>query len=159
MFYKTFYGMVGIFLCFHLWSCVGCVDNRTEINDPKKRLSDYISKSFEVNKPEDRKELIGFLTGQAKNRLSAWNDDQFRQAFIVAKRKFLRLGFSEIKNLSPHEVSITYELSYIDQAKGKNAKITNKKSCQMVQESGQWYIADVHNMKELIEYQNELTLP
>ena len=56
-------------------------------------------------------------------------------------------------------MNITYELAYVDQSRGSGAKITNKKLCQMKLESGKWVINDVHNIKELVEYQNEMSLP
>ncbi|MBI4925573.1 MAG: hypothetical protein HY843_06575 [Bdellovibrio sp.] len=136
-----------------------CTEKKEEPNSPQSRLKEYISKSFDTKTGEDRNVLMNYLTGQAKIRLSSWTHEQFRQAFIETKRKFIKLSFVEAKNLSPKEINITYELSYLDESKGKNAKIINKKSCQMIEEGGKWYISDVRNIKELIEYQNELTLP
>ena len=100
-----------------------------------------------------------YLTGEAKARLSAWSEDQFRQAFIDSKRQFLKLAFKEAKKINPDEMDITYEISYLDKARGSNVRVTNKKMGQLVYEQGKWMIKDVHNIKELIEYQNEMSLP
>ncbi len=127
--------------------------------DPKKRLTDYIAKSFAVKNVEDRKALQSYLGGTAKVRLSAWSDDQFQQAFIESKRKFLCLVFLEVKSPTPTETSITYELTYLDQSRGRDAKVTNKKLCRLVLEQGKWNIHEVRNIKELVEYQNEMALP
>jgi hypothetical protein len=124
-----------------------------------KQLADYISKSFAVRSPEDRSQLLAYLTGESKNRLSAWSDEQFRQAFVDSKRQFLKLLVREMKPVSPKEMSITYELMYNDQGRGHNAKVTNKKLCTMVLQDGKWLISDVRNIKELVEYQNEMSLP
>lgn len=127
--------------------------------DPKSRLQDYISQSFAVTGPQDREALSRFLIGPAKTRLAAWSEDQFRTAFLENKRQFVKLVFSEVRNLSPKEVNITYELTYLDQSKGHDAKVTHKKMAQLTQDRDQWYIAEVRNMKELIEYKNEMALP
>jgi hypothetical protein len=139
----------------------GCNFRGKAAVDPKARLQEYISRSFEVKSTQDRETLMGYLTGDAKRRLGAWSDDQFREAFMESKRQFLKLVFQEIKTTSPQEIQITYELSYLDQGKGHDAKVTNKKLCQMVldEKTGKWMVSDVHNIKELVEYRNELSLP
>ena len=43
--------------------------------------------------------------------------------------------------------------------RGHEAKVTNRKNAQMIQDKGKWFISDVHNIKELVEYKNELSLP
>lgn len=136
-----------------------CSRNDDIPNDPKKVLNAYISKSFSVKGAADRAELVSLLTRDAKARLSAWSDEQFRQAFIDNKREFVKLVFTESKNSSPTETNITYELTYIDQNKGSGAKITQKKMAQLVQDQGKWMISDVQSIKELVEYKNEMALP
>jgi hypothetical protein len=136
-----------------------CTKQEEISNDPKQRLKEYISRSFSVRSVQDRAELMGYLTGNAKSRLGAWSDDQFREAFIENKRQFIKISFPESKSVSPTEANITYELTYLDQSKGKDAKVMNKKLCNMVQEQGKWVISDVRNIKELIEYRNEMSLP
>jgi len=143
---------------------IGCDSRYPSGNDPKKVLTQYISESFSVKKPEDRNILLNYMIGSVKTRLSAWSDDQFREAFLDAKREFLKLSFREIKNVSPAEVQITYELVYLDkgqsrEGKSYRAKVTNRKLCQMVLSQGKWYIEDVRNIKELLEFDNELSLP
>lgn len=134
---------------------------QVDASDPKARLGQYISKSFEVRSPSDRKELLALLTGDARSRLEAWSDEQFSEAFIQSKREFIKLAFQEVKEISPDEISITYELVFKDQGKtgGRDAKVTNKKLCQMARVDGAWMIKSVRNIKELIEYENELSLP
>ena len=136
-----------------------CSSSRRGGEDPKSRLQDYISHSFAVTGAQDRESLSRFLTGPAKTRLAAWSDDQFRSVFLDNKRQFIKLSVSEIRNLSPKQVNITYELTYLDQSKGHDAKVTHKKLAQLTQESNQWFISEVRNMKELIEYKNEMALP
>lgn len=142
-----------------LASVTACTAGREGSGDPKRRLEEYISRSFAVKGVEDREVLSGYLTGQAKTRLMAWSDDQFRQAFIDSKRQFVKLAPMEVKQVSPSEVSITYELTYLDQGRGHDAKVTNKKLCQMVLDQGRWMVKEVNNIKELVEYRNEMSLP
>ncbi len=136
-----------------------CTPQKAGPNDPKQTISEYISKSFSVSATEEKMVLAGYMTGEAKNRLQAWSDDQFRQAFMDSKRQFLKLVFREIQKPSDHEVNVTYELTYLDQSKGHDAKVTAKKLCSLVLDQGKWLISDVRNIKELVEYQNELSLP
>ncbi len=142
-----------------LVSTTACTNHSNVAADPKKVLQEYISRSFAVKSESDRQGLLSLLTREAKSRLSAWSEDQFREAFIDSKRQFVKLAFTEVKAESSQETSITYELSYIDQAKGHDAKVTQKKLAQMVQDQGRWLISDVRNIKELVEYRDEMSLP
>jgi hypothetical protein len=135
-----------------------CTKNHPGDANPKQRLTDYVQVSFNVKDPADKTKLVSFLTGGAKNRLAAWSDEQFRQAFIDTKREFIKLAIREMKSVSNTETNITYELSYIDQGRGADARVTNKRMCELVLENGTWYIKEVHNIKELIEYKNELSV-
>jgi hypothetical protein len=142
-----------------LLAFMGCDRTSDGTGDAQKRLTEYISTSFSIKDYKDRDQLIQYLTGDSKTRLTAWSEEQFRQAFLDSKRKFVKLVIRENKKVSPTESHITYELVYIDESKGSNAKVTNKKMSQMVLENGKWYIRDVNNIKELVEYQNEMSLP
>lgn len=137
----------------------GCTLKGGDSTDPKDRLTAYISKSFAINSVEDRRTLESYLTGDAKFRLQAWSDEQFSKAFIESKRQFIKLGIKEVKQVSENEMGLTYELTTIDEGRGHNAKVINKKLCTMVREDGVWFIRDVMNIKELVEYKNEMALP
>ena len=159
MFNRYFTQFSGIALAVSLVCGAGCTRKQQDASDPKQRLNAYISQSFDVRKVDDRDSLMAYLTGPAKVRLAAWSPEQFREAFIESKREFVKLVFSEIKPVSPTETNITYELTYIDKGKSSNAKVTHKKLCQLVQDQGGWFIKDVRSIKELVEYQNEMSLP
>jgi hypothetical protein len=156
------YGALALTLCLSS-ACSFNHHSDANGNDPKKVIQEYISRSFAVKSASDREALLALLTRDAKNRLSAWSDDQFREAFIDSKRQFVKLAFTESKSESPVETSITYELSYVDQSRGQNkgndAKITQKKLAQLVKEQDHWLISDVRNIKELVEYKDEMSLP
>jgi hypothetical protein len=145
-----------IILALAALSLAGCTRGNETAGGPRDRLHRYISKTFEVRSPSDRAELAEFMTGEARTRLDAWTDEQFRDAFIEHPREFVKLVWREMKNVSPDEVSITYELTYLDQSRGKDAKVTNRKICQLLRKDGKWYITDVRNVKELIEYRSEM---
>jgi hypothetical protein len=155
----SIYRLLSVIL-FSTFALSACTQEHTGPNDAKAKLNEYISKSFNVKNVSDRAEMLTFLNGEAKTRLAAWSDDQFREAFVENKRQFQKLAFKEVKNMSPSETQITYELSYLDSdKKGSSFKVTNKKMAELVNEGGTWYIRDVHNIKELVEYQNEMSLP
>jgi hypothetical protein len=147
--------------CFFLiFGSFACTNEQQVAKDPKQKLNDYITKSFSVKSLGDRNELLGYLTGEAKARLASWSDDQFRDAFVDSKRQFSKFAVKEVKNFSPAQTEITYELAYNDKDKsGSDTKITNKKMAEMVKENGTWFIKDVHNIKELVEFKNEMSLP
>ncbi len=157
--FKRFSVLGPAFALALLLGAASCSPSKNGIDDPKHRLTDYISKSFAVQGPQDRDAMASFLSGDAKNRLLSWSDDQFRAAFIESKRQFVKLLVREIKNISAKEAELTYELTYLDQSKGKDAKVTNKKLAQMILNEGRWFITDVHNIKETVEYRNEMSLP
>jgi hypothetical protein len=139
-------------------SLSACTKQSGSGNDPKQRLTDYISTSFSVRETEDRSKLESYLTGGAKNRLASWSDEQFRQAFVDSKREFVKLSVREVKPVSPNRTDITYELTYVDQGKGPDARVTTKRMCEMTLEDGKWFIREVKNIKELIEYRNEVSI-
>lgn len=127
-------------------------------NDPKQRLTDYINTSFSIHETADRTKLTGYLTGGAKNRLVSWSDEQFRLAFVDSKRQLLKIAVREIKPVSSTRTDVTYELTYLDQGRGPDARVTTKRMCEMSLEDGKWMIREVKNIKELIEYKNEITI-
>lgn len=141
------------------FSGAGCTARAPGPQDPERALSDYISLSFASKSPEDRPRLAALLTGEARERLLTWSDDQFREAFVDSKRKFVKLGITQRKPVNENEVSLTYELIYLDEGRGHEAKITNRKLARIVREEGRWKISEVRNVKELIEYKNEMSLP
>jgi hypothetical protein len=141
-----------------LLSLTACTRDEKNANDPKQRLTDYISTSFSVHDTGDRAKLENYLTGGAKNRLVAWSEDQFRQAFVENKRDFIKLAIREVKPVTPNRTDITYELTYVDQGKGPDARVTTKRMCEMTLEDGKWFIREVKNIKQLIEYKNEISI-
>jgi hypothetical protein len=157
--------LISVFLILCSWNMTACnQSSKLDASDPKSVLTDYISKSFSVKGVEDRAELVSYMTGDVKARLAGWSEDQFRNAFVDSKREFIKLSYRDTKNISPSEAQITYELSYFDHGKNKNgqsreSKVTEKKLCQMMLVDRKWLIADVRNIKELIEFKNELSLP
>jgi hypothetical protein len=154
MLYSKFIFLV-IASVFALW---GCTDKSGDYT-PKQRLEQYISKSFAVNRVEDREELVKYLVGPTKIRLASWSDEQFRRAFIETQRNFIRLLIREIKEVSQNEVSITYELSYFENPKKVNTRKTARRNAIMIKENGIWFIREVKNISEIIEYSNEMSLP
>lgn len=139
-------------------SITSCSKKHEGQGDPKKTLTDYISTSFSVREVSDREKLNAYLTGGAKNRLVSWSEDQFRQAFVDTKREFVKLAIREVKPVNASRTDITYELTYVDQGRGPDARVTTKRMCEMSLEGGKWMIREVKNIKELIEYKNEVTI-
>lgn len=165
-------GLFWAFLVFGSGTIQSCTPNSDLGQDPKKTLSEYVQLSFSVKKPEDRVKLSSLLAKDLRARLESWSEDQFKAAFLDSKRAFLKFSIKELKNISPVEAQITYELTYLDEVhlpesqkslsldeKPRQAKITNKKLCQLTYDQGKWLISDVRNLKELVEYRDELTFP
>lgn len=148
----------------------GCTSQSEKSGDPvQSTLKDYISRSFQVRKVGDRESMLNLLTGDAKARLAAWSDEQFLQAFVDDKREFLKLVILEDKRNSGTEANLTFELTYIDRGRnakdgrssegGRGAQVTNRKLAHLVSQGGKWQIAEMKNIKELVEYRNEMTFP
>lgn len=138
----------------------GCSGSNDLSGSPERRLTEYISLSFSVDGTDDRPKLERYLTGEALERFRSWSEEEFKTALVASKREFGKISFQETKRISDSEVNLTYVLTYFDRSKGEGAKVTNKKLCHMVRgEDGYWYIRDVRNIKEMIEYRNEMSLP
>lgn len=147
-------------LFFSLAMLSACTTQSPKGMKPQQILTEYISRSFLIKQNSDRAGLAYFLTGDLKSRLNSWSDDQFRDAFIETKRKFIKLSFKDEKKVSDTEIALTYELTFLDETKKPSTKVTQKKLARIVfEEQERWLIADVRNIKELIEYQGELAFP
>jgi hypothetical protein len=146
-----------------------CTNSGSKSSDPKQRVIDYISKSFAVREESDRQALLDQLTGDARYRLAAWSDEQFRAAFVESKRTFVKLQFQELKQVSQERYDVTYDLTYMDGGRPSQAaeaasrdaiaKVTQRKVCVLLLDKGKWLINDVRSIKELVEYQGEMSLP
>lgn len=127
---------------------------------PQDRIKEYVELSFSVRTAEDRQKLESFLVDEAKKRLEGWSKPQFEKAFIQNHRKFLKLAFLEEKSVSTSETQITYEMTFTEGEDPKHSsRTTLRKACQMVLQGDRWFIRDCRNIKQLVEYQDELSLP
>jgi len=159
-------GFSALFVCVSLSACSS---SGPQSADPKQRVIDYISKSFAIREESDRQALLEQLTGDARYRLAAWSDEQFRAAFIESKRTFVKLQFQELKQVSDQRYDVTYDLTYMDGGRTSQAaeaasrdsiaKVTQRKVGVLTLEKGKWLINDVRSIKELVEYQGEMSLP
>lgn len=138
-----------------LASCTESIKDST----PAKVLENYIQISFNATSIQDKKKMETLLTGDTQNRLVSWSDEQFLKAFVEVKKKFQGLKILETKKVSDQEVALTYELSYQEGPKGKEAQVTQRKLCSIVQIEGGWRIKEVRSVRESIEYLQELSLP
>lgn len=136
----------------------GCT-SKMEDQSPAKALESYIEASFNVKDASDKKKMESLLTGDTKQRLSVWSDEQFLKAFVETKKKFGSLKILENKKVNDQEVALTYELSFREGEKDKLAQITQRKLCTMVYLEGGWKIKEVRSQRESIEYLSELSLP
>jgi hypothetical protein len=128
-------------------------------DSPAKVLESYIQISFNATGIEDKKKMEDLLTGDTKQRLLLWSDEQFLKAFIESKKKFQSLKVLENKKVNDQEYALTYELSFQDGPPDKAAQITQRKLCSIVQQDGGWRIKEVRSIRESIEYLKELSLP
>jgi hypothetical protein len=136
-------------------SCTSKVEDLT----PAKTLESYIQASFNVKDIQDKPKMENLLTGDTKQRLNVWSDEQFLKAFVETKKKFGTLKILENKKVNDQEVVLTYELSFREGEKDKLAQITQRKLCTMVLIEGGWKIKEVRSQRESIEYLSELSLP
>ena len=73
----------------------------------------------------------------------------------------MKLFLVEERGVDERNVDLTYEITFLDAAKagGQGAKVTQRKIGRVRLDDGQWRIAEVRNVKELVEYQGEMTFP
>ncbi len=153
-----------IFFILFMMGIVGCTSRFNGVGDPQQRLKEYISRTFSIRSESDKEILLSYLTGEVKARLENWSKEQFRDAFIETKREFIKLTIRELRQISDQEVEITYELKYDEsggqsQGHSSRATITTKKLCQMSLVQGKWMISQVKNIRELLEFKDEITFP
>ena len=146
---------LGLVLILLMAGCTAKVEDQT----PAKTLESYIQTSFNVKEIQDKAKMENLLTGDTKQRLSVWSDEQFLKAFVETKKKFGTLKILENKKVSDQEVLLTYELSFREGEKDKLAQITQRKLCTLVFLDGGWKIKEVRSQRESIEYLSELSLP
>ena len=149
---KQFAKILGFSLLF---ACTPNIGDGT----PAKVLENYIHTSFNASSIEDKKKMEDLLTGDTKNRLVSWSDEQFLKAFVETKKKFQGLKILENKKVSEDEVALTYELSFQDGPADKTAQIAQRKLATVVKEDSQWRIKEVRSIRESIEYLKEFSLP
>jgi len=146
---------LALIMSFCFAACTSDVADGT----PAKVLESYIQISFHATSVDDKRKMEDLLTGDTKNRLVSWSDEQFMRAFMEAKKKFHSLKILETKKVNDNEVALTYELSYKEGPEDKAAQITQRKLATVVQESNGWRIKEVRSIRESIEYLKELSLP
>lgn len=154
-FYSRYVTLTATALAAALLITTGC-ERGSGNSTAEQTVRGYIETSFAVRAPGDKAKLLAFLGGDAKARLEAWSDDQFANAFLDSKRKLGELRFREVRNPSAAEALVTYELSYTD---GKLARRTQRKIAELLLVKNAWQITKVQNLRETVEYQNELTVP
>jgi hypothetical protein len=150
-----------IVLFYMFLACLGftaCTSN-TGDQTPVKTLENYVQTSFNVKGVEDKAKMVDMLIGDTKQRLQVWSDEQFLKAFVETKKKFGALKILENRKVNDQEVALTYELSFREGEKEKEAKITQRKLCMLVLVDGSWKIKEVRSQRESIEYLSELSLP
>ncbi len=148
--------MGAVLLCGAFAACTATAPGDST---PTRVLETYIKVSFGARELDDKKRMEELLTGDTRNRLTAWSDEQFTKAFIDSKKRFLGLKVIESKKVSEDEVALTYELSFQEGVPQKAANITQKKLCAVVREGEAWKIKEVRSIRESIEYLNEFSLP
>ena len=156
--FKQKFGLKVLFLALGFLSMSACTNDRID-DTPAKALENYIQISFNAKTAEDKKKLEDLLTGDTRERLAKWSDEQFLKAFVESKKKFENLKILENKKVNDHEVALTYELAYQEGGPEKPAQITQRKLCSVVSQNGDWKIKEVRSIRESIEYLKELSLP
>ena len=141
----------------------GCTKSSQKLDAPEKVLSEYVARSFAMKSLDDRDKLAQLSTGQVKGELQKLDTATLQRYFVNSKKTFVSLKIRDERKLSPDRVSITYELTYMnDIPKTSNFpesrdKVTNRKHAIFVRENGGWLISEVRNEKTYIEHQNALS--
>jgi hypothetical protein len=128
--------------------------------EPKEVIQRYIAASFNARSFSDKGKLTPLLTGEVKERLVNLEEESFKKRFLDPNRKFIRLRFREIQEVSPGLLNLTYEITYSETRKnGYEATVTNRKLAELVLIDEKWFIQDVKSLRQLIEFEDELAFP
>ncbi len=127
-------------------------------NQPKAVLTDYVQLTFNIKSYDERNKLSAYLEGDLKTKVQGWTEAEFKEAFIDSKRVFEKMTFTDIKKINEQEYSITYDVVFTEQRKGSPVKVTNHKLVKFLLIDQKWKITEVRSLKELLEYQGELSV-
>jgi hypothetical protein len=144
-----------------LMALASCTQQSPDEDTPRVALQDYVSKSFSVTAATDKAAMLTRLTGRARALLEAWTDDEFKSEFVDKKKTFIKLQIEGVKFLTTDTANVTYELVYLDHTKGRDrdTKVTHRRLAELIKSEGRWQITNVRNIKELIEFRDEMSLP
>lgn len=137
-----------------LLSLTACTGKKEQT--PQETLSEYVSRSFGVTAPSDKAKLTELATGQVKEALEGLNDEDFKRNFVDTKRELVALKIKDERKLADGRFSITYEIAYVNKSSESQDKLTSKKHAIFVNENGKWLVAEVQNLKTVMEHQTEL---
>jgi hypothetical protein len=146
---------IAVLFSMQLAACLSSND----LNTPRSALEGYVKESFNIRSFSQKANLESFLTGDTKDRLSAWTEDQFMTVFVDSKRKFVSMKMIETNKISEDQYALTYEIVYTEGGAKKEARITQKKMAMINKVGNDWKISQVHSQREAIEYLSELSLP
>jgi hypothetical protein len=134
---------------------VACISPNLETT-PGKVLETYVRISFEATGLQDKMKMEELLTGDTRERLHAWSDEEFEKTFLHSGRKFQGLKILDTKRIHDREMALTYELSFDEGPLDRPARVTQKKLCTVVKEEQGWRIKEVRSLRESIEFEKGL---
>ena len=142
----------------------GCSYQERRHDDPVLVLRDYIASSFAIKSYKDKRYMLSYLKGDALKKLKALSSAEFNEQFVNQRRTFLKLKILSEEKLNKDKFKIQYELSYINLPESNNPistenKVTNRKSATIIKKDNKWYINEVKNVTQLIEFKDEMTIP
>ncbi len=147
-----------ITLLLALLISTGCTKKTNSGKEPQDILAEYVSLTFSIGAVSDKEKLLNLTANEVKESLSKINDLEFKRIFIDSKRTFNSLKLIDKRQISDDKISFTYELAYTDKSQEKEAKVTNKKICNIIKVDGSWKISEVQNIKTFIENTEGLSL-
>ena len=132
-----------------------CISPNLETT-PGKVLETYVRISFEATGLQDKMKMEELLTGETRERLHGWSDEEFTKNFLQSGRKFRGLRILDTKRIQEREMALTYELSFDEGPTDRAARVTQKKLCTVVKEEQGWRIKEVRSLRESIEFEKGL---
>jgi hypothetical protein len=141
-----------------LFSCSKMCTGGREGMSPEEVVQAYLDISLNMDKLEQRKELVKLTTGNLKSAIEQASDETISKAFIKQNFKLEKYAVVERRDRTPRETEITFLLSYKNLGPDKETKpedapqITTENTLSVVRTEGAWYIRDVLGKKTSIDF-------
>lgn len=115
-------------------------------------LEAYVTLAMTARSVSDKKDLVNFTTGAARESLVAMSDDDFQKEFIDKKFKLIKFATKDKRVKNENELSLVYQITFEKTENEKPARVTLKKIAFFAKaENGGWKINKTNHIRTAVK--------